>query len=76
MSQIIVAVAPSGELLTLRPVYFRNTSKDAFDNVGKFQIFVEISADEPVGYAVEHSQGGMMVGPGFLKLVEVLGWLE
>lgn len=71
---ILVAVAPSGELLTLRPVYFRHTT-EALVKVDRYHMFLENEKDPPVGYAVETREGGKMFGSGILKLVEVLGEL-
>lgn len=72
--KILVAVAPSGELCTLTPVYYRHAA-DPLANLEGYSIFLENDSYKPVGYAMEHSQGGQMFGTKILEMVEVLGEL-
>lgn len=71
---ILVGVAPSGELFTLTPVYFRS-EQEPLDVVTKYRIFIESAEVKPAGYVMEHSQGGQIFSPSILDLVQVIGYL-
>lgn len=71
---ILVAVTPTGELLTLRPVYFIDAS-ETLEHLEDCSIILVTNVNKPVGYAGESLLGGQMFGAGILDLVEVLGEL-
>jgi hypothetical protein len=72
----LVAIAPSGALCILIPVYTRLNDDSVMDNVDGYSISIVTTPTEPVGFILDWEESGnecKVFGPGILKSLEVLG---